>query len=165
MLTWLVGLPIWLGGVLLADKYVKTDINRNSISFNKLILLRLIVWGLAIICSTLRFHANVSYVYSLPVFAILVYYWLWHEIVYYKDKKENNVLAYGGIMSYSFYLMHTVVITGIRKSFDIEILSPALCLLAILGSLVVSWIFFLIIERPSHKTAKRLNFKNSVIAK
>lgn len=157
--TWIVGLPIWLLGVLLADQFL-TYRNEGVQSFPKLVLLRLSVWLVAILCSIMRFHVQLPYVYTLPVFSLLVYYWIKKEIWYYADKKENKWLAYGGVMSYSIYLIHDLFIKGTKRVFNItEIESFWLWLCVIIVSLVGSWLFYLLVEKKSHLLAKSIHIK------
>lgn len=160
MLTWLVGLPIWLLGVHLADEFVayKQSVKQP---YKKLVALRLIVWGVAVIISAARFHAHIPYVYSLPVFSLLVYYWLKLEIWYYDGKVENKWLAYGGLMSYSIYLIHDLLIKSVKYILDMkEVESFWIWCLIIVVALLGSWVFYLLIEKKSHALAKSIKIKS-----
>ena len=159
-LTWIVGLPIWLLGVKLAEEY-KSFSKKEFTNYNFLNLLRITVWFFSIFASILRFQLSVSYVYTLPIYSILIYYWLKKEILYYQNKDENKLLAFGGIISYSIYLVHALIIHIIEKGFGVESLSsyPLLCFLAIVASLLISYLFYLLIEKPTHNLARFLGKK------
>ncbi|SEL25498.1 acyltransferase family protein [Parapedobacter koreensis] len=159
-ITWIVGLPTWLIGVALADVFTKKNYTYLP-SYQKVWAYRLISWCAASICSILRFHVGIAYVYTLPIFSILVFYWLKTEIFYYTNRNENKLLAYGGQMSYSLYLMHAYCLTVVELNFHSGLdltNSPFLCLLAIVLSLLVSWLYYLFVEKPSHKLARKITF-------
>ncbi|HSD06042.1 acyltransferase [Flavobacterium sp.] len=155
-ITWAVGLPIWLLGVKLAERYQKNDF--APITFQQLNMYRLTVWFLSIICSIARFHLHISFAFSLPLFSIVAFFWLEKEIIYYQNKKENRFLDYGGLMSYSIYLIHSQIFFLIEYIFNVKILSNnfLLSMLAIVSSLFFSWIFYLLVEKPSHLFARSI---------
>lgn len=154
--AWVVGLPAWLLGVVLADQY--KNIKSGRITYMRLCIWRLGLWAIASFCLILRFHLSIAYGYTLPLFAILVFFWLKNEISYYVDKKENRILEYGGLMSYSLYLMHYFVIfsVGFISNTPKLVNNWALCLIAIISSLLISWVFYLLVEKPSHKLARSI---------
>ncbi len=159
-LTWIIGLPVWLLGVHLAENY-KSFKNKNSPTYKRLLFFRLLVFVFSIIASVLRFHFDISYVFSLPLFSILVYFWIQLEILYYKDKEENKLLVFGGLMSYSIYLVHALLIYIIEEYTGYSDLRTNVwyCILAILSSLIASYIFYILIEKPTHKLARNLGSK------
>ncbi|MBY0426802.1 MAG: hypothetical protein K2Q22_14295, partial [Cytophagales bacterium] len=147
--------------VLLAQNFS----NEKSIivvNFNKLVLIRVVIWCIGFICSVLRFHANISYAFTMPIFGILVYYWLSIEIEYYKSKLENRVLVYGGAFSYSLYLIHPGVFSLFVNHFKLTYLGDnfLITVVAISSSIIVAWIFYELVEKQSHKLAKQIRFKN-----
>ena len=160
LFTWFIGLPVWLLGVKLADnyKYFKTS---RALSFIQLNGVRFLVYLISVVCSILRFHAEISYVYSLPLFSILVYFWIKQEVIFYRDKKENKILVFGGLISYSIYLVHALIIYIIEDltGFDDLRVSLSFCAVAIFSSLLVSYIFYTLIEKPTHTFARQLGSK------
>jgi peptidoglycan/LPS O-acetylase OafA/YrhL len=66
-LNWLLGLPCWLGGCLLAELIA----SKNTSSFTSkkfIILLRSFVFGMAVFFSILRWHSPVGYPWTLNIF-------------------------------------------------------------------------------------------------
>lgn len=156
--TWLVSLPVWILGLILAEDLVQSE--SITIHLNYLIIMRLVVWGGAAICSVLRFHLHIAYVFTLPIYSLLLYSWLKIEIRYFSTKEESKILAWGGLMSYSLYLIHAYVIEIIRISYSLQVLSLWLCLLGIVASLFFGCLFYLLVEKPSHYLSKSLNLKD-----
>ncbi|GHT55358.1 acyltransferase [Bacteroidia bacterium] len=168
-LTWIVGLPVWLLGVVLADKY-KSEIaperdhsltHSLTHSLIKLWAWRIVTYLAASFLHRLGFFGVVSVVYTMPVFAFLVFYWVGYEIEYYKDKTENKILEYGGLMSYSLYLVHAYTIFIVTHYSGMNKISNdyLLCFSAIILSLFASWIFYITIEKTSHKLARSIKIK------
>lgn len=162
-LTWIVGFPVWYLGVILADQYVK-GIEMKFIKINHIYFYRVMVWGLAMICSIARFHLNISYAYTLIIFAIPTYFWLYAELKYFNDKVENRLMAFGGIMSYSIYIIHMTAFSfliSIYNYYEIglkkENLSFVFLLICI--TLILSVIFYFLVEKPSHKIAQRVRLR------
>jgi len=158
LLTWVVGFPIWLLGLKIAENLK----NRNQLAATliKLNLLRCSVWTLSVITCILRFHYEIAYSFSLPIFSILAFFWIEYEIKYHNNKKENPVLEFGGLMSYSLYLIHAYVIFLIHYFYTEKGQSIAdnwmLSFSAISISLLSSWIFYILIEKPSHKFTRTI---------
>jgi peptidoglycan/LPS O-acetylase OafA/YrhL len=169
LLTWIVGLPVWLLGVVLADQCNSIQNQSETITYKKLWLSRIIIYVIASFMLLLKFHAhiacgyNIAYGYTFPVFSIFAYFWIKNEIVYYKDKQENRLLKYGGLMSYSLYLIHAYILFWVGYYSHIEPLSSnwILCLLAIILSLAASLVFYILIEKPSHKLARFIKVNNN----
>ncbi|GHV58596.1 hypothetical protein FACS1894182_11330 [Bacteroidia bacterium] len=163
-LTWIVGLPVWLLGVVLADQYEDIKKAGKNISFSRITVIRVAVWLAADFAAVLRFQGHIAYGYTLPVFAVFAYYWLKQEIAYYLNKKENRVLQFGGEMSYSLYLIHTLVLFAVGYYTNTEVhhsMNGWLCVLAIVLSLLASWIFYLLVEKPSHKLARSIKIRKN----
>jgi len=156
LVTWLVGLPIWLLGVKLANDYKSFSLKAVP-SFSKLCFLRATCYVLACLSSILRFHFNIPYGYTLPLLSLVVYYWLMLEILYYRDKKENYYLAYGGLMSYSVYLLHLSLLHFAEgffgENFNTKIWIDIPVIIVVL---LCSWIFYIGVEKPSHNFARSI---------
>jgi len=158
LVTWIIGLPVWLLGVKLANDFAaaKTD----DPSKWKIYCLRILVWGAALICSVGRFHLSIPYAYSLLLFSLLGYYWVKNEISFFRNKEENSFLELGGQISYSIYLVHMAVPYLLNMYFGnlkadanwfVFIFVVFCCLFASAG-------YYYMIERPSHKFAKTFKF-------
>lgn len=160
--TWIVGLPVWLLGVILAEQYKRKIANKETnIKYYKLWLWRIGVYFAASFCLLLRFHMNIAYSFTLPIYALLLYFWIKNEISFYQNRTEYQLLEYGGLMSYSIYLIHAHIISLLIYINGGNTITSnwLLCLFAIIGSLLASWIFYIIIEKPSHKLARSIRIK------
>ncbi|MXN91966.1 acyltransferase family protein [Flavobacterium sp. Sd200] len=161
LLTWIVGLPVWLLGVLLADQYQKELQHKEAPTYKLLWIWRICVYGIASFILILRFQANIPYGYTMPLFGILTFAWIKKEILYYKDKQESALLSYGGIISYSVYLVH-ILILHLSKEYLLTTAlgnySLVVFIISVLLVIVASWVFYNLIEKPSHKIARSIKF-------
>ena len=156
-LNFLVGLPCWLLGVKLAEVYRAKSSTYKPVTSSSIILYRLVAWGGLFLSKFLYFHANIGYNLSLNFFAIIVYFWLEKEILYFRDKKPLTILEQAGSWSYSLYLCHnalpTLFIYMSIPYFNFTIHT----LLLISAALIVSYLFYLLVEKPSHKLSKGID--------
>jgi len=155
--NWIVGLPCWLLGCLLAERLDNLKAN------NKFILIwrwRLAVLITSSICLILRFHSPIGYAYTLNLFAILVTLWLSKEIRYLRAVNYSSVsflmLEKAGAWSYSLYLIHPLIGYMFGKINFLPNLGYFLNWF-ILMSFVLggSYLFYFLVEMPSHNLAKR----------
>lgn len=156
--TWIIGFPIWLLGVKLSVLYVKFKADRLQVSFKKITIIRMCIFFFTSIASVLRFHFDIAFGYTLPVFSLFAFYWLKNELIFYSNKEENKILAYGGNFSYSIYLLHYLVMFFFLHYLNIKMLNIGYSAVLILITLFASWIFYLIIERPSHRFTRSIKF-------
>jgi peptidoglycan/LPS O-acetylase OafA/YrhL len=74
----------------------------------------------------------------------------------------SKPLLFLGNISYSLYLLHTPIggkILNYSKRFDVDEFSKALIVvLALSVSIAVSWVFYMLVEKPSHVWAKKIKF-------
>jgi len=155
--TWIIGLPCWLLGVLIAEKidYLK------QATFKSVMIYRLLVFAVSWFCIVGEFHLHLSYILSMNVFALLLYKWIQTEIVYFKIQRPNVILEKMGKFSYSLYLCHPLlyVITGLFINLNL-VTYPLFILLTI----AFSYGFYLVIEKPSHIIARKMNNKYNLAA-
>lgn len=151
LFTWLIGLPCWLLGVIIAENIQKTI----HVHTKRLYFLRILVFVFSVLLNFLKTEYLVSFIISMNFFALLCYYWLRTEIIYFKDKKPFYFLEFLGKSSYSLYILHPLVIMIMSQfiSFDNKN-----AILIILITIFISHIFYLFIEKPSHQLAKRIAF-------
>lgn len=152
-ITALLGLPNWILGVILAQKFVDQEKNIHF-SQKKIYTIRFIIFFVSVICSIGRFHLSISYTLSLNVFGLLAAYWIWIEINYWVKHKTNKVLELAGKFSYSVYICHALILFTINSYMKLNWIT---LFLEIIGSLVFSYIFYLAVERPSHRLARKIN--------
>lgn len=150
--TWIIGLPCWLLGVLIAENIDQL----KTVSFSRVLGYRILVYAISCFCCAGKFHLHLSYILSMNIFALLLYKWIQTEIVYFKNKQPNPVLEKMGKFSYSLYLCHPLVFLILKHYILFNNFTyPVFILLTIL----VAYLFYLLIERPSHQLARGINRK------
>ena len=153
-LTWLVGLPCWLLGVLLAEHID----GLNTASFRSVILYRCLVFALGCFCCIAKFHMHLSYIISMNLIAFVLYKWLQTEIVYFKTRPANSTLEKMGKFSYSLYICHPLIYLILKSYLPNNAFTyPLFIILAI----AISYCFYLFIEKPAHQFAQRIIKKYS----
>jgi peptidoglycan/LPS O-acetylase OafA/YrhL len=153
-LTWLLGLPCWLLGCILAERY--EAIRRMIVSVPAIWTWRFIMWALAWTCSLLKFHSPIGYPITLNLFSIVVFFWLKREIAFYQVNRPSRLLERAGVWSYSVYLTHLhaqsiYLLLGIML-----LVFPFGWIVHLLFLLCVCYAFYLLVEAPSHFIARRL---------
>lgn len=153
-LNWLLGLPCWLLGCLLAQHVNSAP--APSVSVARIWSWRFMAWGLSSFCSFLRFHSPLRHPWTLNLFAVFVYFWLVNEIAFYRQHQASNTLEKAGKWSYSLYLLH---LHG-QAIFFLLAFAPFTAnlnwMVKIAFILLVSYAFYLTIEKPSHFMARRI---------
>lgn len=148
--TWLLGLPSWLLGCQLATWSVEDRSHRPSAPW----IWRGVVWGSSSLASVLRFHANIGYPVSLTLFSVLAFVWLREEIRYFRSVTPPAWSESCGRFSYSIYLLHGLVALG-----TVQLIGglPSVLGWFVRTGLVLlgSYVFYLLVEKPSHQLARR----------
>ena len=156
-LNWLLGLPCWLLGCLLAQQVAAGK--SSSVTAAQIWSWRMAAWALSSFCSVLRFHSPLKYPWTLNVFAVFVYFWLTKEIAYFREHRASRLLERGGKWSYSIYLLH---LHG-QALFVLLAFSPFGAglnwVMKISFVLLVSYTFYRVIEKPSHGLARKVAHK------
>lgn len=153
--TFIIGLPVWLGGAWLAENLHRF---RTPPSLAELNRLRIQLFGLSVVLRVVKFQVPAPWgsdIIWLTLFGVLLVYWLGKEISYREKNPAPARLERLGHWSYSLYLMHPVVI-HLALFAEIEI-TPLVGLLVLIAGLVASYGFYLSVERPSHQLARRLS--------
>jgi peptidoglycan/LPS O-acetylase OafA/YrhL len=154
-LTWVVGLPCWLLGCRLAESVERP--RRNKISTLRIWSWRAGIWACSSTIVFLTFHTPIHAACYLNAFACVAALWLDREIQYYREKPATKGLEKLGETSYSIYLMHTHGPALIHSLFGIAWSASFLPWLASVGaSAAVSIVFYILVERPSHRIARGL---------
>jgi peptidoglycan/LPS O-acetylase OafA/YrhL len=155
-LNWLLGLPCWLLGCDLAERWDGFVQRRPLPGAFAIWRWRFAVLSASVICSALRFHSSLTYPWTLNVFAVLAVIWLEREIVYWRERPPARLLEWGGSFSYSIYLVHMHGVSLFNRVFSARLAGltgwciKAVCVLA------VCYVFYRIVERPSHRLARSL---------
>ena len=155
-LNWILGLPCWLLGCLLAEQ-VESSL---PVTKSQVLCWRCLIFGFSIIAVVLRWYLphelTIGYPWSLNVFAIVAFYWLKVEITRSRQIAPLPWLESAGHWSYSLYLMHPVMIFAVQ--FAPQLALPRFIFLYG-GALLLAYIFYLICERPSQNLAVRWSRK------
>jgi len=151
-LQWVVGLPCWILGCLLAERLHGRPAKKND----RIWLFRLGVWLAASVALALRFHSPIGYPWTLNAFSLLVYAWLLVEIPHLAASRVPRLSERLGLFSYSIYLVHLAAWEIYKKYYHLRLgyLVDWALLMGLV--LVTSYVFFLACESPSQKLARRL---------
>lgn len=151
-LTWLLGLPCWIAGCHLADLTAQAKLPKTS----SITAWRFALWAVSIACSMLRFHSPVGYPWTLNLFSLMATYWLALEIDHFQAIAPPTKLEWLGRWSYSIYISHVIV----HSWWDALVHVPSDTLVnwscQMMAILTCSYLFFLIVEYPSHLIARSL---------
>jgi peptidoglycan/LPS O-acetylase OafA/YrhL len=158
--TWLVYLPAWLCGCLLAEwmggtRPVPGWLTRFASCFSgnrAIIAMRAAVWALSSVLLVLGMEEIVVFKYSLPVFALVVLVWLLTEL---RRPCAETWMARAGVAGYSLFLIHPVG-EGIDATMLPGLHPMLLWGVRMLVALAASAVFYQVIERPSHQLARAL---------
>jgi peptidoglycan/LPS O-acetylase OafA/YrhL len=153
--------PVWLLGCFLAEKSERLA---PLSSTREIWLWRFLAFAGAWGCEMLSFHAGVPYTQTMLWFGILAYFWMRKELAYGLNRQPASALVSAGAWSYSLYLVH-VPAMRIYSKFSVPnfgaSLNWCLAIAFILGS---AYVFYLVVERPSHRLARRLGTGKSAAA-
>jgi len=155
-LNWVVGLPCWLLGCRLAEDAGTC----TTPSVAAIWAWRLGVLATSSVFVILRFHSPLKYSHTLDLFAILVYFWLKREISFYQSRGPWRWIEWAGAWSYSLYLVHILAFRIFDDHIKSFLRSPILNWVALTGfALSGAYLFYLVVERPSHLLARRFKDK------
>ena len=152
--TCLIGIPCWFLGCCLAEKERLFPL----VSSTRIWVFRLFIFALSVVLRVAKFHVSTPFasnIFTLNLFAVVALFWLGCEIAYYKKHNPWRFLEWVGTWSYSIYLTH--ILTGVSVALIgsqlltsvITFFHPTLILLAF----AFSYVFYWIVEFPSHRLA------------
>jgi peptidoglycan/LPS O-acetylase OafA/YrhL len=147
-LTWLLGLPCWLLGCELAERIDDRDDPRKATSPRALWTMRAVVFVVSVLLSVLKFHTPLTNVWTLDLFALLCFAWLRAEIFYYGTRPAAWFERLG-VASYSIYLTHTA-----SRALWQALGGPDINALALPFVFACAWVFYRLVEKPSHALAR-----------
>lgn len=172
-LNWILGLPCWLLGCLLAERLQPSNASGTSTVEAKSSIWkwRAGVWFASCITILLQFHQrgqhiHLGYSLTLNLFAIVVFFWLRKEISYHQNHKPLYWLERAGAGSYSLYLVHPICLSflgSINGFLGNGIIQWIVTLCEIL---LLSTFFYFSIEKPGHALARlfRPKMQSSLLA-
>ncbi len=153
-LAWVVCLPYWLIGCMVAEKFRADRQEAMSIW-----LWRAAIFAVAVLSLWLVFHSpiRIGYPISMLVVSFVAAGWIMRELARYRSREPLKVLEGLGKFSYSIYLIHSIALAAAALAvgwFDSLLLA---WLLKVVVVLVLSFAFYLAVERPSHRLARALS--------
>jgi len=149
-LNWLVALPSWLLGCVLANQH-SSEIVPKTCSMRSIVLWRTTVAMVASVLYWLTMNTPVGYYLTMNLFALLVFIWIRAEIN--APKCAHSLFEQIGKWSYSIYLFHMVFLALVSRLFGI----PYLYIPVILA---LCYLAYRIVEKPSHDYARSI-FKDN----
>lgn len=155
--NWLLGLPCWLLGCLIAES-ARVGTLRH-VSSAAIWVWRAAILGAACVCSVLRYHSPIGYPWTLNLFAVAVALWLQREIALRQRVAPFAVLEWAGLWSYSLYLIHvpaSALFSALFPSLRDGVVGRVFMVLFVFSA---CYVFYLLIERPSHTIARRASQK------
>jgi peptidoglycan/LPS O-acetylase OafA/YrhL len=155
--TALMLLPVWLLGALLAEQ-------AEGLAFEKPLLSiwfwRFLAWLGCWVSEMLHFKMGISYTQTMIWFGVLAYFWVRQEIAHGKTHPPNRVLVAAGAWSYSLYLLHAQG-GGLFLSLNWSAGKIVDWFLVMASSLAFSYLFYLLVEKPSHALARKIKVRGA----
>ncbi len=151
--TALLLLPVWLLGCLLAEQSAAIELRHSAI---RIWSWRFFIWFASWTAEMLHFKAGIPYPQTMIWFGVLAYFWVKEEIAFGKHRQPNRFLAMAGAWSYSLYLVH---VQGMELFGWLKLPNLGYILnwtAAMLCSLGFAFLFYLLVERPSHQLARKV---------
>jgi peptidoglycan/LPS O-acetylase OafA/YrhL len=150
--TWIIGLPCWLLGALIAEKIDEL----KQVTFGWVLFYRVAVFGVSWFCIAGAFHLHFSNILSMNIFALLLYKWIQTEIIHFKTNPSNPILEKIGKFSYSLYLCHPLLYVILSMFINYNTLTAPLFIAL---TIAFSYVFYLLVEKPGHRLARHINTK------
>jgi peptidoglycan/LPS O-acetylase OafA/YrhL len=149
--TWLLCLPTWLIGCLIAQRQADGTLITAPGSLWIWRPVGILLGSLSLI---LLYHTRLEI--GLPVmmliFSFYLYFWIQKEISSLKTAKIA-FLEWAGTWSYSLYLIHNMVIAKFEEM-ALPIAPLAVWAAKLASILALSYLFFSLVEFPAHRFAR-----------
>ncbi len=149
MLIAMVNLPIWMAGILMAERYD----SRRTVAPVRVWLVRGALYVVAMVIVFIRMRYSISTIYTCLAITPLLYLWLDAEIAYYHTHKASKMLEWCGRFSYSLYLWHLLALQLLSCTMKLTVYTYPVYIVL---SVVFAYVAYLLIERPAHMLARRL---------
>lgn len=153
MLNWLVALPSWLAGCVLAESVHKQQNLHIIPSAYRVVFWRCLVAGVASVLYWATMNTRLGYYLTMNGFALLTCFWIRAEIV--SPNNQEGVLEGVGKWTYSIYLLHMPVFLILGRILK-PVWNDAIQLLCVPLVLYICFWFYKKVESPSHGYARRL---------
>jgi peptidoglycan/LPS O-acetylase OafA/YrhL len=151
--TALLLLPVWLLGCLLAEQ---SETLAVEVTTARIWGWRFLAWLGCWTAEMLHFKGGIPYTQTMIWFGVLAYYWVRQEIAYGKQHEPNRYLAAAGAWSYSLYLVHVqgMELFGWMRLPNLGYIFTWVGVM--LCSLGFAYVFYRLVERPSHQLARKI---------
>jgi peptidoglycan/LPS O-acetylase OafA/YrhL len=163
--TALILFPVWISGCILAEK---AQALKPLDSAWVIGAWRMSAWFTMWLSEFLLFHMGVSKVVSMMYVGGVAYFWIRAEIAYHKNRAASPLLVAAGAFSYSLYLIHPGVLEAVKRYLPaVDEYTRTGWLFTAIATLAFAYVFYLLIEAPSHRLAKSVKLsplKTPVVA-
>lgn len=149
-LNWLVALPSWITGCVLAEKIGSGSYRQAKGGVG---LWRLTVASVASLLYWLTINTPFGFYLTMNAFSLVVFFWLEVEIAN-GQKNRSSMFESIGKWSFSIYLFHMIIFNFLVKTFHLP--GPLGRMLFLPVVLFVCYLLYLLVEKPSHRYAKYL---------
>jgi len=151
-------LPVWLLGCYLAEQ---SESLRPENAISSIWLWRFLGWLGCWVSEMLHFKAGISYTQTMLWFGVFAFFWVRQEIIWGKTHSPNRYLVAGGAWSYSLYLVHAagMDLAGFLPLNGLII--QVRWVVTMSCSLLFAYVFYQIVERPSHKLARKFKVRGA----
>ncbi len=154
-------LPVWLLGALLAEQAEALPVISSAV---RIWFWRFAAWLGCWSSEMLHFKAKISYAFTMSAFGVLAYFWVKNEIEYSRHRAPNRFLVAAGAWSYSLYLVHAQGLV-LYSRLPIPYLGDVFTwCFSILVMLAFAYVFYILIERPSHRLARLVRLNSTPVA-
>jgi peptidoglycan/LPS O-acetylase OafA/YrhL len=151
--TWVVGLPAWIVGCVLAERPEGRDPGAAAIW-----AVRIGLVALSMAATAMNKHGLLPGIWSLWLFGFATAGWLALEIDGFRARPPPALLERLGAMSYSLYLCHRLILALIPSP-EAPWLYACWPFVRCAAALALAYGFYLVIERPSHELVRRIRRK------
>lgn len=145
--------PVWLLGCVLAEQSATIPVMTSSF---RIWMWRFFIWLGCWTSEMLNFKGHIPSTQTMIWFGVLAYFWIKNEIAYGRFRNPNRYLVAGGAWSYSLYLVH---VSGFDFFHKLKLPNLGYLLdwtAGMIAAFGVSYVFYLLVERPSHQLARRI---------
>lgn len=150
-LNWLVALPSWLAGCMLAERVA---VGKCSVRGNSVVLWRFLVALTASTSIWLTVNTPLGVNLTLNLFSLLVFFWLNVEINAFSSGKIISYFEKIGKWSFSLYLYHMIIFRFLAAELSVNLWWERLMALPVI--MLLSYLAYLAFEKPSHYYARVL---------